>query len=351
MCTRAFNNIPQTPFTTGRNMDWAELMDTSMYYFPSGLTKSGVASDDKVGTEPETWTSDYASVVAMVGGIAASDGMNSAGLVANVLYQSESEYVPEDARKGKKALSAIRWVQYVLDKFSTVQQVVDKFNDGTLVITPASVPDASNPEDQKEALLHLSVSDLEGNSAIIEILDGKIVISESPEYRVMTNDPNFEKQQQLNEYWKWQWNTDDNKHPSDTLPGSAFSPDRFARADYYVNHLKKADSEQLAVAQMFSILSASSVPLGYEPSPEEPNISQTLWATVASQNNLNYYYKDMFTPNTYWTNISEEGVENFPTIEEGKDCLFLPNQEDGMYLYYSGEANGDYLSANDPFAG
>lgn len=351
-------------------MDWAEKMDTEMYFFPAGLKKVGVTEDDpnRYGLDAKRWESDHASIVAVVGGHASSDGMNTAGLVANVLYQSETTFQNLPKTRGRKAISMLRWVQYVLDKFATVQEVVDEFRSENIIITPALVPDEGDG-DPKEAKLQLSVSDMKGDSAIIEVLARDeanpmndnaefFLISHNKAYRTMTNDPIYPTQIALNQYWKWQWNTDRNKHPSNTLPGSAFSPDRFSRADFYINHAADSANDHEAVAQMFSILNTVSVPLGYEIGPDDPNIAQTLWVSVSQQNTLKYYFNDILYPSTFWTDISPEGIKTIGADEAhgfntppGQSCFRLPNKtEQGNVIYYSDQVNRKYVRTNDPFA-
>jgi len=347
MCTRIYNNNEGTIFTTGRSMDWRQQLDTSMYVFPKGTRKSGLPGEDGSNPLPVRWTSKYASAVTMVGDMASSDGINSEGLVANVLYQSTCEYAPILEDEKRAGLSVLRWVQYVLDNFKTAEEVRNAFEDNkTMVIVPAKVPEPGG--EPKDADLHLSVSDREGGSVIIEINDGRYDVSYSPTYRVMTNDPKFHKQLELNQYWEWQWDRVNNTHPSDTLPGSPFSPDRFAKASYYINHLENAKTEQEAVAQMFSVIMNASVPMGYVLSPDEPNISQTLWSTVGSHQSRCYYFRDVLTPNVFWTNLEKQ--DELPPIGEGNDCWILRLKEGEEFLYHAGCVNKDYQPGQDPFA-
>ena len=108
MCTRIFNNFNKDYLTTARNMDWATQMPTTIFTFR-------VSPEDhmiKCGTEDENehsliWEAQYSSIVTMVGTEApygASDGINSAGLVANLLYDSNASYERKDgSSEGGKA--------------------------------------------------------------------------------------------------------------------------------------------------------------------------------------------------------------------------------------------------------
>ncbi|MGC6580484.1 linear amide C-N hydrolase, partial [Escherichia coli] len=76
--------------------------------------------------------------------------------------------------------------QYVLDNFASVKEVVE-----TLEKPPYfQIVAPSMPKGEK-ASLHLSISDAKGDSAIIEFIEGKMVIHHSKEYKTMTNSPIF----------------------------------------------------------------------------------------------------------------------------------------------------------------
>src|SRR5690606_29501605 len=88
---------------------------------------------------------------------------------------------------------------------------------------PFVVVSSNIPGTDRFATLHLSISDAQGDNAIFEYVEGKLVIHHSKQYQVMTNSPIFEKQLALNEYWKEIGGTT-------MLPGTNRAADRFARA-------------------------------------------------------------------------------------------------------------------------
>ncbi len=120
--------------------------------------------------------------------------MNEAGLVANLLWLSESEY--PDWNGDEPAMSISLWAQYVLDNFATVAEAVEHIREEEFVVVTDHVPGQD-----RLATLHLSLSDASGDSAVLEYVDGELVIHHDREYRVMTNSPTFEKQLALAEYW------------------------------------------------------------------------------------------------------------------------------------------------------
>ena len=68
----------------------------------------GIARDGAAGENTPRWTSKYGSVIAAGYDIGSADGMNEAGLVANLLYLAESDYGEPG---GKPVLSISLWAQ------------------------------------------------------------------------------------------------------------------------------------------------------------------------------------------------------------------------------------------------
>ena len=93
-CTRAVYLGPDQMVITGRTMDWKEDLKSNIYLFPRGMKRAGADSGNTIH-----WTSKYGSVITAGYDIGTSDGMNEKGLVANILYLTESSYDrPNDNR-------------------------------------------------------------------------------------------------------------------------------------------------------------------------------------------------------------------------------------------------------------
>lgn len=91
----------------------------------------------------------------------------------------------------------------------------------------------------------------------------------------MTNSPIFEQQLALNSYWKEIGGTV-------MLPGTNRASDRFVRASFYTHAVPITDDIRVATAAAFSIIRNCSVPYGIS-TPGQPNISSTIWRTLANQ--------------------------------------------------------------------
>lgn len=282
-CTRVVYEGPDGMVVTGRTMDWKEDPHSNMWIFPRGMQRNG-----EVGGDPMKWTSRYGSVVTSAYEISSTDGMNEAGLVANLLWLAESSYPQWDGKK--PGLSIAAWVQYMLDNFATVKEAVEDVGKGTFDVVSDMMPDGT-----RMATLHLSISDASGDNAIFEYVDGKLNIHHSRSYQVMTNSPVFDRQLALNDYWKQIGGLT-------FLPGTNRAADRFVRASFYINALPSTSDTRNAVAGVFSVIRNVSVPLGIS-TPAEPNISSTRWRTVSDQRNKVYYYESTIYPNVFWVDF------------------------------------------------
>ncbi|WP_262028884.1 linear amide C-N hydrolase [Microvirga sp. Mcv34] len=321
-CTRLVYLGPSDNVITARSMDWKSDIATNLWIFPRGMERSGEAGPNSL-----RWTSKYGSLIASGYDISTTDGLNEAGLSANVLWLVESEYPTFDG--SKPGLSIAAWAQYVLDNFATVQEAVS-----ALEAEPFTIVTDYVPGENRLATLHLSMSDASGDSAIVEYIDGKQVIHHDRTYQVMTNSPVFEQQLALNAYWKEIGGTV-------MLPGTNRSADRFARASFYVNTIPKEENANLALASVFSVIRNVSVPYGIT-TPDQPNISSTRWRTVADHRRKLYFFESALTPNTFWVDL--KAIDFSPETGRVKKLDLGPNQNHT----FSGDATREFKDA-EPF--
>jgi penicillin V acylase-like amidase (Ntn superfamily) len=322
-CTRLVYHGVDGHIITARSMDWKTDVATHLWAFPRGMARIGESGPNSL-----RWTSRYGSVIATGYDISTTDGLNEAGLMANVLWLVESEY-PEFNRRSKPGLTLAAWAQYVLDNFATVDEAVNALRREPFTLVTDKVPG-----ENRLATLHLSMSDASGDSAIIEYIGGKQVIHHSRDYQVMTNSPIFEEQLALNTYWQQIGGTV-------MLPGTNRAADRFARAAFYVNAIPKDDDPDRALASVFSVIRNVSVPYGIA-TPDQPNISSTRWRTVADHQRLLYFFESALTPNTFWVDLKAIDF----SADTGKVMkLDLGPEQDHTY---SGNATGAFREA-EPF--
>ncbi len=320
-CTRVVYKGPKNTVLTGRSMDFSIPIPANLWVYPSGMTRNG-----EVGESSIEWTSKYASVTTSSWDIATSDGMNEAGLVANLLWLVQSEYPDFEKDGDVKGLSVSLWAQYALDNFSTVADAVEAFRKEEFAIVTDYIPGTD-----KYTTVHLSLSDASGDNAILEFINGKLEIHHDPSYTVMTNDPTFEEQLAIRKYW--------DKIPGKVfLPGTNSAPDRFVRASFYINSVTQTDNTRVAVAAVFSVIRNTSVPYGFS-IEGFPNLSTTRWRVVADQKNKVYYFESALSPNVIWIDLKKALASNLETTYS----LNLSKEQ-----VYSGEVNAD-LKTTEPF--
>jgi penicillin V acylase-like amidase (Ntn superfamily) len=282
-CTRViYKSADGTVMLTARSMDWNMDLQTKLWYFPAHMERTGIVDETNF-----KWKSNYSSIVASALNMCSADGINDQGLVANALWLKESEF-PEINRSAgdMPGMPVSVLVQYILDTYANVDELVkDGLGKHKFKVFTVPLP----YELKKMVTLHLSVSDKSGNSAIIEFIKGEMKIYHNPDYLVMTNSPTFDIQIRRYEIWS-------QVDGSICLPGTNSSEDRFCRAAYYTNNVTLDQSN--ALAGIISIIRDCSVPVGI-PSydPEKPNISTTLWRTVADSKKGTYYFESSLQAN------------------------------------------------------
>ena len=293
MCTRLLYETAKRAFITARSMDWYEDLGSDLWAFPKGMERDGGLGEGSI-----EWTSKYGSITLSGYDVGTADGMNDAGLVANLLYLAEADYATR-ASDGKPKLSVGAWAQYALDNYATVAEAVIGLSDEPFVMIAPALPNG------KAAGLHLSLSDKRGGSAIFEYVNGKLVVHHGGEYTVMTNSPTYDEQLALTAYWGQIGGLS-------MLPGTNRAADRFVRTSFYLQSVPKFEDSRLATSAAFSIIRNASVPLGITDA-KSPNIASTIWRSVADHDAGRYYYESAVSPNAFWVDI-----ENLDLAERSK---------------------------------
>jgi choloylglycine hydrolase len=140
------------------------------------------------------------------------------------------------------------------------------------------------------------MSDATGDSAIIEFVDGEMVIWHDRSYQVMTNEPTFDRQLAIREYWQA-------VNPREFMPGTVRATDRFVRASFYINAVEQTSDPRRAAAAVFSVMRQVSVPWGISIA-DQPNLSTTRWRVVADQRDRRYYVESVTSPSVFRTSCS-----------------------------------------------
>jgi len=153
----------------GANVEHESIHKGQVFLNPRGMEKWGL--DESTNGQIARWRSIYGSVTFnLVGYQYASGGMNEAGLTISTMSLRGSQVPEPDERP---PLDESLWVQYLLDNFSMVEQVVASDRQVRLTDTNS----------------HFLVCDRTGTCAAIEFLNGRMVVNtgDNLPLKVLTN--------------------------------------------------------------------------------------------------------------------------------------------------------------------
>jgi choloylglycine hydrolase len=185
-----------------------------------------------------TWASRYGSITFnQYGKEHPMDGMNEAGLVVAQMWLDGTRYPSADARP---AVSELTWIQYQLDNCASVEEVIA--TDAVVRISPGSSP------------LHFLVADSSGDAAVIEFLNGAMVVHRGEDLlaAVLTNSTYDESAQYLRRHVGF--------GGSRPIPASLGSKDRFVRAADWVAQYAAHSADTPIVDYAFAALASVAAP-------------------------------------------------------------------------------------------
>ena len=285
-CTRVVY-VGDSAVATGRTLDWRTPIPTSLRIMPRGEVRHSY----DVSSESLTWTSTYGSIVAIGYDMGVSEGLNEAGLAANILYLPGAVYTLPNGKEHRKVMSSSVWALYFLDNFASVDEAIQAISRDEFHIDAPSMPGGT------ATTLHIALSDATGNSAIVEYVDGQLTLHHGADYNVLTNAPTLDQQLAVRNYWQ-------GVGGMNMLPGTNRSTDRFVRASFYCSMLPRTLSHTKALAGVFGIVRNCSVPMGIAV-PDQPEISTTQWFSLSDQTKRVYYFQLTLSPSVVWVNLHD----------------------------------------------
>ncbi|QDV59212.1 linear amide C-N hydrolase [Rosistilla oblonga] len=286
-CTRVLWNNNKLAVVVSRTMDWPTTTEPILTLLPRGLQHDGgkIGPEVLVKENPARWTSKYGSLVTTVYGIGTADGFNEKGLGVHMLYLTATNFGERD--ENKPAVHAGLWGQYLLDNAASVKEALQLQEAIQIVMVEAK---------GRMATVHLAIEDASGDSAILEFIDGKLVVHHGRQFQVMTNDPTYDQQLELLD--KLDFSNPSSETP---LPGNVKPTDRFQRASYYTALLPEPKDERQAVAGVLAIARNVSVPFG---APYKGfGIYNTEYRTVMNLTKLRYFFELTTSPNVIWADL------------------------------------------------
>jgi choloylglycine hydrolase len=163
---------------------------------------------------------------------------------------------------------------------------------------------------------HIALADATGDSAIVEITNGKMEIFHDPEFRILTNPPSYQKELENAAKYK--------NVTADKLPVSWSASDRFVRADYFLRHLPKPRNNDAPTAYgfMYFALSSEVMPAGLPAPAEDADVvpklvanltdpdetyggASTYFQTISDLTNKHYRFKSLIAPSDVFFDFDE----------------------------------------------
>jgi choloylglycine hydrolase len=308
----------------GKNFGWIQ-NDGLVFVNKRGVLKTAKSVGEVCN--PPTWTSKYGSVTFnQIGRDLPWGGINEAGLVVEILALYEAKLPPPDERP---CIGPVQWIQYQLDNFSTVEEVIESVSQ-MRISKPPPVTGS-----------HYFICDKTGNCASVAFLNGKLVYHTKKKMpvKVLTNSTYAESIKFLN---------DEQDGKSLNTQGN-ISLFRFVRAAEMLKKYKPKKSPP-AVDYAFNIISnVNANGIGYMHG--EPLYTQ--WSIVYDIKNLKVYFHSLgneqiryFTLSSFdfscktpvtildiTTNLSGDVTNNFVNYTHEanrhlqKKLLFVPPEE------------------------
>lgn len=267
MCT-TFTFQKDQAFVLGQNYDF--------YYghglivvSPRGLKKHSITKGD---ARRVSWIANYGSVTfTQFGRDIPMSGMNEKGLTIAMMYQDDGRFPAEDDRP---ELNELQWIQYQLDQYESVEEVLERLEDFRLVKSLYE--------------LHYIIADATGRTVLIDFIDGACHVTEDAECYTFANTSYPESIAYLKQF---------EDTPMENLPDKATSLDRFTLMHRLVKDIHAQPTIASPVQKGFELLEK----VAAKPSSrmqwaiagnEAPPIF-TYWSIVFDINNQIIYYRDL----------------------------------------------------------
>jgi len=321
-CSSVFitSSQPDPPAVIGRTMDFEENEGKAMGVgLAEDVNVSNVNMQDNV-TQRAEWTNKYDYIGKLLNASPCFvEGINTAGLYVGTFYMPGITRFSEYDPNGKPALSYINLVPYLLGTSGTVEEALENVGKFQVVMGAAPMPGSG----YEAPVLHYSIRDKSGKSAVIEWLEGgpRIYLDKLLTYniniqeleaathgtvnqdyenagKVVTNNPTYDWQnacfQKQDKHFQWTGDRTDrewdgsHQNASGTygLRGDWTAPSRFQRPMALLKPgimpvpSTTAQAKYLAYGAILSLIQPAGV-----------SVCPTIWISISDLKNGEYQYR------------------------------------------------------------
>jgi len=337
----------------GRNFDYS-LGEYLIFVNRRNVIKRAFNYADEVVELPAIWTSKYGSITFnMNGHNAPTDGMNETGLIITSLVLVESEY---PSITGKSSVSLDQWIQYMLDNFATVDEVINACSEINIRYLP-----------QDNVRLHFLVTDASGQNAVIEFLNGQLIATtgDDLEKKAIANstydlsinyynqggNPDLPATASLNRFFNAvqmvdAYNGEDMVEYSYSIMEATAQRHTQRRLVYDISnrrvYLRSQGNEQLRFFDFDAFdFSCEAQPLVYQETPSDlGNIRDKFLPYVTEMNRILTELSWQFLQKNY----TQEELDEFARYPESFECFYVDAGTDIEICKNYAEINGNSLS-------
>ena len=253
----------------GENFDW-HVKDGLVVVNKRGVKKTPLVFGAK-GQTIASWVSKYGSITFnTLGREYLHGGMNSKGLFVTGLILKHSQYPPIDSRP---VVTHAQYKQYFLDNCATVEEVMSTQSKIRVYARNQNYP------------VHFFIGDTTGQCAVIEYLDGKMVIHKGDRLKVnvLSNSEYEYAVDYLMEHKEFGGDKEVSKSRTNSL-------DRFVRA-------------ATMVQSYYSKPSSSSVDYGFDILASVAQKDRTVWRIVYDVVNMRIYFRTLLNTKLQYINM------------------------------------------------
>lgn len=319
MCTEAHLLAKDKSITTARSMEYGTQLNSHLVTVPKG---------SKIQAKDFSYVSQYNFVYmdSLCLDNIVTDGMNDQGLSFGALYLPFYTKYPK--AKTENNISNLQFGSWILSQFRTVREVLE--SDWPNVFAEDIAAKLNLESDIDFIPLHFSIHDAEGESLVIEYVNGKPKLYSNikksprklkgPYLAVLSNAPTYDWHiANLGHYSQLSPEYHGKLKPEKTpfniplngigligLPGDTMPASRFVQTWTTLRFSKKAKNSEEALVLAQKLMNRVDLPLGLvydEPMLNEPNqlildlySNITQWAVIRDHSTAKYYlrsYHDM----------------------------------------------------------
>ena len=307
-CT-AFSIKKGTTIFYGENFDW-HVKDGLVVVNKRGVKKTPQvfgSGDQNIAS----WVSKYGSVTFnTLGKEYFHGGMNSKGLFVTGLFLMHSQYPPNDSRP---VVTHAQYKQYFLDNCATVDEVMNAQSKIRIFSRNQKYP------------IHFFVGDMTGQCAVIEYLDGKMVVhkGDSLTVNVLSNSVYSDAVDYLKEHKGFGGDKVVSKIRTNSL-------DRFVRA-------------ATMVQSYHSNPSSSYIDSGFDILDSVAQGDRTVWRIVYDVNNMRIYFRTLMNAKLQYVDMKSLDFSCDTPARVFDLNNFQSGDVTGQFKDYTAVVNRDFI--------